>query len=414
MKKKLIFLTITFLVLSTLFIPKTQAIECDGNPPVDIEPLKQYIEICRVKIDESQAQQTTLAETIEYFTTEIYLTQAEINKTQQDLNRLGVEIEELSGKIESIDYSLDDLTALFVNRVQQSYKQNTNDPFFALINSDGFSDFFRRMEYIKKVRDHDREVMVALEKSRLDYDNQKTAKEEKQSQVEALRSQLASQKNSLAQQKAAKDKLLSDTKNSEKEYQRLLSDAQAQLAAFSTFVSQQGIASILNGTTRNDPGWGTNGIYYNQREDDWASRLLPGSSYTMANSGCLVTSMAMVMSYYGKSAKPGDIASQPELFSFGDFRQGSLNIAGVNTTRTRIGYSRATLDNELASSPDKPVIVGIIQYGSSRPEHFFVIKSKDGDDYIIHDPFPDDGYDIKFSSRYPISSIAVVDKVTVN
>ena len=411
MKKLFAWILSIVCLLGVLSVPPVLAAVCGEEVPKDEGALKTYIADCNAKLGQLSGQKQTLASAIDYLNTQIKLTQAKIASTTTQLDKLNAEIDDLSGRIESIDYSLTDLTKIFVERVRETYMHRASYEAAIITQSTGLPDLLRMLEYQKIIRDHDRSILISLEKSRLDFDAQKQVKEEKQKEIESLKKKLDADKAALNSQIAAKNKLLADTKNDEAKYQQLKSSAQAQLAAFSKFVTSQGGASILSGTTQADSGWGT---YYNQRDSQWGNQLLPGSSYTMASSGCLVTSMAMVMSYYNKSVTPGMIASQEELFSFGDFRQGSLNISGVGTTRTRIGYSRASLDSELASNGGKPVIVGIIQYGSSRPEHFVVIKAKVGDDYLINDPFPSNGHSTMFGAHYPLSSIAAVDRVSVN
>ncbi len=403
--------TFAFIVLISISTPSVRAAVCGENIPNDPTQITNYINDCNSKLSTLAGQKQTLSQAIDYLNTQIKLTQAKIASTTTQLDKLNVEISDLSGKIESIDYSLDDLTKLFVTRVRETYMRPNKYDTAIIAQSSGLADILRNVEYTKKIRDHDRSILIALEKSRLDASAQKDLKEEKQAEIATLKSKLDADKSALNGQISSKNKLLAETKNDEAKYQQLRASAQAQLAAFTRFVSNQGGASILSGSTKSDSGWGT---YYNQRDSQWGNQLLPGSNYTMASSGCLVTSMAMVMSYYGKSVSPGTIANQSELFSFGDFRQGSWTIGGVSTTRTRVGYSRASLDNELSSNPGKPVIVGIIQYGSSRPEHFLVVKAKVGDDYLINDPFPEGGMSKTFTSHYPLSSIAAVDRVTVN
>jgi hypothetical protein len=198
---------------------------------------------------------------------------------------------------------------------------------------------------------------------------------------------------------------LADTKNDETRYQKLLSDAQRQLASFRRFVSNQGGASILSNQTKCD-GWG---CYYNQRDSDWGNKSIGYSGEVMREVGCLVTSMAMVASHYGKSLKPGDIAGSGNPFwsNTAYMNQGSWTVNGVTMTRTRIGSSTAKIDEELAAG--RPVVVGI--YGG--PDHFLVIKAKEGSDYIMNDPFPENGSNLKFTSKYPLSAISAVDRVTV-
>lgn len=219
-------ITIIIAVLFMAVSPFVQSQEGEDQ----LNSLNDKIAEYQAKLKELAGEKQTLSSTIAYLTTEINLTETEIAKTEAELSVLGVEIEDLSGRIESIDISLDELTTLFLERVKETYKQPPA-PILTLLNSGSLGEVLRKTEYIKKVRDHDREVMVALEKSRLDYDAQKTAKEEKQAEVESLQVKLESQIAALNEQKAAKDTLLAQTKNDEVKYQQLLSQALAEKSA---------------------------------------------------------------------------------------------------------------------------------------------------------------------------------------
>lgn len=224
----LLFISLLFLLPISLVVAR----ECDGNPPTNVDELNDYINSCQAKINASQAEQKTLASAISYLDNQINLTAAQITKTTTELDVLHTEIEDLSGKIEALDYSLDDLTTLFVNRVQSSYKEKSSaDVILSIFNSGGFSQVFRKVQYVQAVRDHDREVMIQLETARLDFDQQKSLKEAKQAEVEGLKKTLDSQQASLNQQKSAKRTLLNQTKNDEQKYQQLLSQAIAEKAA---------------------------------------------------------------------------------------------------------------------------------------------------------------------------------------
>jgi peptidoglycan hydrolase CwlO-like protein len=367
--------------------------------------LETQIAEYQAKLTELAGQKQTLAQALSVLTTQIKLTETKIIATSQELKTLELEIGDLSGKITSLNYSLDDLTTLFVARVRATYKASSPFPVLMVAEASGIQGLVQNLEYAKKVRDHDRALLIALEKSRLDYDAQKTQKEVKQKEIASLKAKLDRDKAALAGQVAAKNKLLADTKNDEARYQKLLGDAQRQLASFRRFVSTQGGASILSSQTKCD-GWG---CYYNQRDGDWGNKSIGYSGELMREVGCLVTSMAMVASHYGKSLKPGDIADSGNPFwsNTAYMNQGTWTVNGVTMTRTRIGSSLAKIDEELAAG--RPVIVGI--YGG--PDHFLVIKAKEGSDYIMHDPFPEHGSDLKFTSKYPLSAISTVDRVTV-
>ncbi|TXI34146.1 MAG: hypothetical protein E6Q53_01855 [Candidatus Moraniibacteriota bacterium] len=405
MKKLLIALLLSLLPF-TFYLKPVSAAVCGDNVPSEEGELKSYVDDCNAKLKSLSGQKATLAQALGVLTTQINLTQAKIAKETSELNKLEIEISDLSGKIQSLDYSLTDLTKLFVARVKSSYMSATNSPISLLLHVSGITELTKGIQYVEKVRDHDQKLLLSLEKSRLDFDQQRSMKEQKQAEIETVKKVLDREKAALATQVAAKNKLLVDTKNDEVRFQSLLSQATAQLAAFRRFASNQGGASIVSNQTKCD-SWG---CYYNQRDSQWGNQTIGLSNETMKEVGCLVTSMAMVASHYGKSIKPGDIAasSSPFWSNTAYMNQGTWSAAGVTMTRTRIGSSTAKIDEELAAG--RPVVVGI--YGG--PNHFLVSTKKEGYYYIMNDPFPENGGGIKFTSKYPLSAITAVDRVSVN
>lgn len=400
---RLQFLSIVFLLVSGVWCLST--ISSTVHAETSQADLEKQIQEYQAKLSELSGQKQTLAQALAVLTTQIKLTETKIAANVAQLDKLDIEITDLSSRISSIDYSLTDLTKFFIGRVRDTYIHKGTYDAFVVAQTSGISDALRVVEYTKKVRDHDRSVLISLEKSRLDYDTQKQVKEKKQKEIATLKKRLDADKVALASQVAAKNKLLADTKNDESRYQKLLSDAQRQLASFHRFVSNQGGAGILGNQTKCD-GWG---CYYNQRDGQWGNKFMGLSNETMAEVGCLVTSVAMVSSHYGKSLTPGDIADSTSPFwgNTAYMNQGSWTVNGVTISRTRIGSSTGKIDEELSAG--RPVIVGI--YGG--PDHFLVIKAKEGDDYIMNDPFPENGGNIKFTSKYPLSAISAVDRVTV-
>lgn len=225
--------TFALILLSSFYLlvssPSVYAITCDDARPSDKSQLEQYIADCTAKLNQLDGQAKTLSSAISYLNTQINITQAKIGATTHELDKLNAEIVDLEGKIESIDYSLNDLTKLFVSRVRETYMRPTKYETAIIAQSSGLNDILRNVEYTKKVRDHDRNILIALEKSRIDVTTQKQIKELKQKEVENLKLSLDRQQASLASQKAAKDKLLADTKNDEKRYQQLRATALADL-----------------------------------------------------------------------------------------------------------------------------------------------------------------------------------------
>lgn len=373
-----------------------QAATCWSNRATELQSL----------ISQSQGQQKTLSDTITYLNNKMALTQTQINQKEQELKILEEDINVLSVKIDQKDQDLDRTAVLFHSRLTEAYKRFYFKPLYLLFGSNGFSNFFESNKYLQVVQNSDSNMLKQLQITKSDLEIQKVIKEEKQKEVERVKAELAKQTATLRAQNLEKQRLLEVTRNDERRYQELLQQAQEQRAAFSRFVARFGGATILNNQTRCD-GWG---CYYNQRDSQWGNQLIGSSSENVANVGCLITSMAMIASHNGKSLTPSQIAASTTPF-FGStayMLQAPWTVNGVTMNRTRLGSSVSLIDQELAAG--RPVIVGI--YGG--PDHFLVIKGKEGGDYIMHDPFPEGGANLKFTDKYPLSAISSVDRVTVN
>lgn len=216
------------------------------------EELEKQIQAYQAKLTELSGQKQTLAQAVAILSTQIKLTETKINATTIQLDKLGVEISDLLGRIESIDYSLDDLTKLFISRVRETYMRPSNYETTIIAQSSGIGDILRNIEYTRKVAEHDRNLLISLEKSRLDFNTQKRTKEEKQAEIEALKNKLDKDKVALAAQVSSKNQLLAETKNSESQYQKLLSQAQAELVAIKGIIAGLGIEVKVKNVTEGE------------------------------------------------------------------------------------------------------------------------------------------------------------------
>jgi hypothetical protein len=151
------------------------------------------------------------------------------------------------------------------------------------------------------------------------------------------------------------------------------------------------------------------GCYYNQRDSQWGGIALNGTAYSIASDGCLMTSMAMVYTHYGhKDVNPlsinavsGNFAGIPAALL-----KKSIVANGVSADRVS-----ASIDSTLASG--NPVIVGISYDSGPYPDHFLVLISGSNGDYQMNDPYTPNGHNIAFTSKYSVSSIREIDKVSI-
>lgn len=388
-----VFLLFGVILLFPFFVKNTFAQSCSS-----LDECNSLISEYQDQINKLQGQANTLKNQIAQFDAQIKLTTIKISQTQEQINMLG-------GRISQLGDSLTSLTAAFNSRAVETYKLSKYEGgFFFILSANDLGDAFARYHYLQKIQEEDRNLLTRLQEAQTTYQGQKADQE-------ALQKQLKTQQTSLNAQKIAKNNLLSATKNDETKYQQLLAQAKSQLAAFQNFVVRQGGASILSNQTKcND--WG---CYYNQRDSQWGNIGMGGSSYTMANYGCLVTSVSMVASHYGKNFKPGDVAVSSDAFVPGTgYLYHSFNVNGISVSINSVTTNViSTLDSELAAG--RPVIVGLY----SGPDHFIVITRKDGDNYIMKDPFlengaGDDGNGRPLTDKYSKANINSLRLVSFN
>jgi peptidoglycan hydrolase CwlO-like protein len=335
---------------------------------------------------------------------QIQLTSYRIESMKAIIQKLSGEISDLDNEVQRLEDVLTQRSELILHRIPESYKRASGAQFGMLFLSRDFSDFVLRVKYISTVQDQDAQLLLQLKATQNNFSERKSLREDKKKQQETAQQQLEVETQHLASQKSELDAVIANNLSDQAQLNKLTAEAQAQISAFRTFVTNLGGAGILSGQTYCD-GWG---CYYNQRDSQWGNKSLGGSNLSVAEYGCLVTSVAMVATHYGhRDITPASIAGNSAAFFIPNANTAylwkSINVNGVTISR---GW--ANIDSELSAG--RPVIVGI-GYG---PSHFIVLKSGAGGNYIMNDPFLENGHDVPFSSKYSYSSITEVDSVSVN
>lgn len=206
----------------------------------ELQKKRQEIEELQQKLSETRGQSQTLASTIAYLNNNINLTQAQISETETQLRGLGSEIAELTVRITALDATLDDVTQLMLNRINNSYKRSRFNPALSVVSSDSLSDMVTKNKYLMVSARHDREIIFQMEEARTNYDTQKTLKEQKQAELDALQQRLESQRITLARQQEEKEVLLQITRNDERRFQTELAQKRAELEAIQSIIAGRG------------------------------------------------------------------------------------------------------------------------------------------------------------------------------
>lgn len=234
MKKILFLSTIVFFFLSfsLLFVHSVKADE--------LSDLQSKIAEYEKQVEALQKQASSLNQQITLMDSQIKVTGLKISQTEAQVKSLEKEIEILSGKIDRLNVSLDFLSKVLLSRVSENYKAKRVNPIALFFSSKSFSDFVSRYRYLQVAQLHDRELLISMEQTRLNYDEQKALKEKAQADLEKLNKQLVAQKQQLNVQAADRKRLLEETKGKEANFQKLLAQARGELEAISGILAGKG------------------------------------------------------------------------------------------------------------------------------------------------------------------------------
>ncbi|HRN70832.1 MAG TPA: C39 family peptidase [Candidatus Woesebacteria bacterium] len=354
--------------------------------------IQKKIDEYEKKLSEVRTQKNTLSSQIEYMDTQIYLTQLKTEETTEKIEATEYEIDTLDDWIGDLDSSLDQLSKTMLERIVAGYKTRQASVIDIIFDTSNASDLVNKLKYYEVARDTNKKVLLEVQEAKLNYQEQKKLREKKKDELAKLQETLAAQEASLKSQQEEKRILLTATQSDENNYSRLLEEAKRQIAAYKSFVAITGVGTV----SANGLGTGEGGWYLSQRDERWAGMSMGGSSESVLDVGCFITSIAMVMRYYGADYTPAMIAGDSKYFLPGSaymYLPSTFNGSWPNGKNYRNISS-----GELSSFLDRgvPVIAGV--RGAS---HYVVLKKTDGSDYIMNDPIY--GPDKKVSDYYSLS-----------
>lgn len=348
----------------------------------EIDKLKQTIEELNRKISALQKEKQSLSSTIQYLDSKILLNEKEIEKTQYEIRVLEAQVKDLSQRIEGLEVSLGELSVSLIERIQSQYKQGSTDGLSRVFATTGLSSFFKEAKYLSQVRAHTQELLLNTERKRQAYDEEKTTKEQKQREVEALQAKLQAQQRDLQQQQEDKRRLLTLTKNDEKTYQEQLEKTLAEYNAIQAIVAGGGneseirdvkagdtIASIISGASvcstgthlhfevreggvlKNPAGYlkGIDAIWGDARFDLTGSWEWPVFDPARITQGYGYTSWSRTGFYGGKPHTGVDMVSKSNNLAVRAVRDGKLYRGSVRCGKGNLRYVRVKHNDDVST-----------------------------------------------------------------
>lgn len=371
----------------------------DNTQKSDLENRKRELE---EKLKTVSKQKDSLSSQIEYMDTQVYLTEVKVQQTEVQIEKKEKEIDSLTNRIDGLDKSLNNLSHTLIDRVVDGYKQRRVSMFEYLLDSDNANEFLGQVKYQRTAQENNQRLLFQVQQAKSNFQDQKDLREKKKEELAAQKDTLSTLRGELLTQQEGKRQLLEVTKNDESAYKRQIDEINRQIASFKSFVATTGVGTI----GANALGSGEGGWYMSQRDSRWAGQRMGDSGESILDVGCFITSIAMVMKFYGQDWTPSSIASQAKYFYGGSgsacFPTSNPTAYACHPSNFNGSWGGKNYKNisygEISSylGRNVPVIAGV--RGGS---HYIVLKKMDGSEYIMNDPIY--GPDLKVSTHYSLS-----------
>jgi peptidoglycan hydrolase CwlO-like protein len=402
-KKIVLLLLVTVLLLVSAGIVSVWADPTPTPTPTSAPDNSGAIQDLQNKINAAQAQKKTYSSQIELIGNKIKLTEYKIEATQEQITSVTLDIDTTSKKITSLQGTLDTTITVLINRTVATYEVGTIQPFQILLTSNNASDFFSRLNYLKLAQAHDKQLVYDTQQAKNDYSNQKNIFEDKKKQLAGLQQQLQVQTVQLDQEKQVQQQLLTTT-------EAQIASYQAQISALQNFARSRvgpGGQSIPHQDLSD--GWGR---YYNQRDANWGNNFIGLSNEQIWDVGCLMTSYAMVVTHYGGSLTPADVAANSDNFAGGS---AWFKLPGPKANEHSVSdVSMPSLDDlKIKLTSGNSIIVGLSYDGGPIADHWVVLRSVNGDgSFNINDPLYAGAMNVPLNDHY--SGLKIVEARVYN
>ncbi len=343
----------------------------------------------------SQQSQQSLADQlksqVDNLNSSIQSAQNSINSINNNIVNVNSQISDLNLQIGEKETEINDEKSKLELAVSEMYiEQSTDTPILDLAQENVSSAITQQQNY-QAVESQISQKAAEIQQMKQQLEQQRQSLVGKQNSLKAMQQQQQAQKDALNSQLALKNQLLDQTISTVAQLQQTINQYQVQLASVNSsiellnyiglrgsFVPASGDLVVVN-------NWVNSGDYYAQWQQPWGSMAM-GSGWTMADSGCLVTSLTMVANYYGIKINPGNMLSslkQNGLIGSNAFTSssGSIVFSGKTFSWTSEGANWGDIENRLNNG--MPVIAHLGPEG-----HYVVISGKDSSGrYIVEDPY---------------------------
>ncbi|HCI05276.1 MAG: Peptidase, M23/M37 family [Parcubacteria group bacterium GW2011_GWC1_45_9] len=192
----------------------------------EIEQLEKQAEIFRNEIDKNSSKAKTLNTEIAKINAQVNQLKNNIAITQKKIETTELEIREIGTDIGTAEESIRQNSEVLVGLIRQLNEMDAKDPLFILLESKKVSEIVQQLAYWDSLQENLVEKTNFLRALKNDLQQSLSNSQRKKDQYNTLAMVLAAQRTVADDQKQEKQTVLSQTKNQEQTYQKLLKETE--------------------------------------------------------------------------------------------------------------------------------------------------------------------------------------------
>ncbi len=218
-----------------------------------IDELKQQQKETQKQLDETNSNINSLTQQKKGITAEIEAIDDELVEVMASVSILEDEIEDIKGKIEDKKAEVDAKAKEYEEakateeaqyeamkkRIKFMYERGDYTYVQLLVEAKNLSDLVNKTEYIEKLYEYDRKMLIKFQEIKQAVADAKAALEEQQAELEEQEEELQVSLTELAEEKESLDTLMAQKKQEAANYDTAISKAKQDAAAYKAKIKQQ-------------------------------------------------------------------------------------------------------------------------------------------------------------------------------
>ena len=236
-----------------------------------IQKLKDEIAQLQGELNSTTAQKQTLQSAVKALDLQIQTLTKSISLTNTQIGQKDKEIKSLAGGILDTSAGIERSQSGMAETLRELQARDDEHLVTLFLSGGTLSSFFDQAVTLSALRSELGNKIENLSSLRTDLVDTKTSAESKRRELAGLQSRLAQQKQGLTVARSEQNKLLTDTKNKEGNYQSLIAQKQAEQARFESelFELATGLGSVDRGSipapARGILNWPLDSVYITQQ-----------------------------------------------------------------------------------------------------------------------------------------------------